>query len=95
LLAFRKKLLALGLVGPILTSLIFSITSFLGTNLDSSFVFLAGNVFSYSCNYLINPMLGHIIDRFDLTKLRAFQNSIPFSFIKYAMTQLVDRETPA
>jgi hypothetical protein len=47
-----------------------------------SSTFFLGSVFSYSCNCLINPILGQMIERRDLTKLRAFQNSKPFSFIR-------------
>ena len=60
-----------------------------------SSTFFFGSVFSYSYNCLMKPILGQMIERRDLTKLRAFQNSKPFSFIRYAITQLVERDTPA
>jgi hypothetical protein len=84
--------LELGLPGPVLVSgrLGIILASFMLdlleyslalAILDSSTFFL-GRVFSYSCSYLINPILGQMIERRDLTKLRAFQNSKPFSFIR-------------
>jgi hypothetical protein len=85
--------LELGLLGPVLLSENETAAALVSCTIDLleyslalaifvSSTFFFGSVFSYSCNYLINPILGQMIERRDLTKLRAFQNSKPFSFIK-------------
>ncbi len=77
-----KDLGLVGLPGPAFISLVVLFEYSLTFVTFYSSIFFFGKVFSYSCNCLIKPMLGQMIDRRDLTKFKAFQNSNPFSFIK-------------
>jgi len=76
--------------------LIFSYSlSFFNKLIIFSSSFCLFNDFSYSWSWRINPKFGSTMNLFDFVKFKASYKLIPFSFIKYAMTQLELRDTPA
>ena len=86
----------LGLFRPssgTMVSRLFYIVFFLASAICMSLIFESS--LSKSCSCLMKPMLGHTIDLFDLVKFNASQKPIPFSFIRYAITQLELLDTPA